>query len=144
MDQNYRYNYLLLILKKQGSTCALTESILRACGLKTGFFSSPHLIDETERIQLFGKPISKDKFAKYFWKVYDLLDNSRVTNIAIFQRIFMYIDIGYLFQDHEKDMPAYFKFLTVMAFHVFLEEQVDVAIIEVGIGGEHDCTNIIP
>lgn len=40
-------------------------------------------------------------------------------------------------------MPAYFKFLTVMAFHVFLGEKVDVAILEVGIGGEHDCTNII-
>jgi len=40
-------------------------------------------------------------------------------------------------------MPAYFKFLTLMAFHVFIEEQVDVAIIEVGIGGEYDCTNVI-
>lgn len=40
-------------------------------------------------------------------------------------------------------MPAYFKFLTVMAFNVFLKEQVDVAIIEVGIGGEYDCTNCI-
>lgn len=40
-------------------------------------------------------------------------------------------------------MPAYFKFLTIMAFHIFLEELVDVAIIEVGIGGEYDCTNII-
>lgn len=40
-------------------------------------------------------------------------------------------------------MPAYFKFLTVMAFHVFLGEKVDVAILEVGIGGEHDCTNIV-
>lgn len=46
-------------------------------------------------------------------------------------------------QEHETDMPPYFKFLTVLAFHVFLGEQVDVAIIEVGIGGEHDCTNII-
>lgn len=40
-------------------------------------------------------------------------------------------------------MPAYFKFLTVMAFHVFLREKVDVAVIEVGIGGEYDCTNCI-
>lgn len=48
-----------------------------------------------------------------------------------------------LLQEHETDMPPYFKFLTVMAFHVFLGEKVDVAIIEVGIGGEHDCTNII-
>ena len=40
-------------------------------------------------------------------------------------------------------MPAYFVFLTVMAFRVFLEEQVDVAVVEVGIGGELDCTNIL-
>lgn len=40
-------------------------------------------------------------------------------------------------------MPAYFKFLTLMAFHVFLAEEVDVAIVEVGIGGAYDCTNII-
>lgn len=64
----------------QGSTCALTESILRSCGIKTGFFSSPHLIEVTERIQLSGIPISKEKFAKYFWKVYDLLEHSRVHN----------------------------------------------------------------
>lgn len=40
-------------------------------------------------------------------------------------------------------MPAYFKFLTLMAFHIFIKEKVDVAIIEVGIGGEYDCTNVI-
>jgi folylpolyglutamate synthase len=41
------------------------------------------------------------------------------------------------------EMPAYFKFLTLMAFHVFIAEKVDVALIEVGIGGEYDCTNLI-
>lgn len=41
-------------------------------------------------------------------------------------------------------MPAYFNFLTVMAIHAFLEEGVDVAVLEVGIGGEYDCTNVIP
>lgn len=40
-------------------------------------------------------------------------------------------------------MPAYFKFLTVMAFYIFLKEKVDVAVIEVGIGGEYDCTNVV-
>lgn len=40
-------------------------------------------------------------------------------------------------------MPPYFKFLTIMAFHVFVHEKVDVAIVEVGIGGEYDCTNIV-
>lgn len=51
---------------------------------------------------------------------------------------------SYLYlKDNEEDMPAYFKFMTIMAFHVFLKEKVDVAIIEVGIGGLYDCTNVI-
>lgn len=40
-------------------------------------------------------------------------------------------------------MPPYFKFLTIMAYYVFLKEQVDVAVVEVGIGGEYDCTNVV-
>ena len=47
------------------------------------------------------------------------------------------------YQECSGDMPAYFKFLTVLALKVFLEEGVDVAILEVGIGGEYDCTNIV-
>lgn len=46
-------------------------------------------------------------------------------------------------QQNADDMPPYFKFLTIMAYYVFLKEKVDVAIVEVGIGGEHDCTNIV-
>lgn len=46
-------------------------------------------------------------------------------------------------QEHATDMPPYFKFLTILAYNVFLYEKVDVAIVEVGIGGEHDCTNIV-
>lgn len=47
------------------------------------------------------------------------------------------------FQQHENDMPPYFKFLTIMAYYVFVKEQIDVAVVEVGIGGEYDCTNVI-
>lgn len=46
-------------------------------------------------------------------------------------------------QQYENDMPPYFKFLTIMAYYVFLNENVDVAIVEVGIGGEYDCTNVV-
>ncbi|XP_059619847.1 folylpolyglutamate synthase, mitochondrial [Phlebotomus argentipes] len=108
--------------KGKGSTCALVDSILQSHGIRTGFFSSPHLISATERIRLNGIPISEENFVKYFWRIYNQLRKS---------------------QDHDKDMPTYFKFLTIMAFNVFLEENVDVAIVEVGIGGEYDCTNIV-
>ncbi|XP_055456864.1 folylpolyglutamate synthase, mitochondrial isoform X2 [Psammomys obesus] len=109
--------------KGKGSTCAFTECILRNYGLKTGFFSSPHLVQVRERIRINGKPISPELFTKHFWRLYHQLEQ---------------------FKDGSHiSMPAYFRFLTLMAFHVFLQEKVDLAIMEVGIGGAFDCTNII-
>ncbi|KYM99457.1 Folylpolyglutamate synthase, mitochondrial, partial [Cyphomyrmex costatus] len=108
--------------KGKGSTCAFTEAILRQHGFSTGFFSSPHLVSVRERIRLNGEPISQTHFTHFFWNVYRRLEQQR---------------------EHESDMPTYFKFLTILMFHVFLEASVDVAIIEVGIGGELDCTNIL-
>uniref|UniRef100_A0A1B6DJU4 Folylpolyglutamate synthase n=1 Tax=Clastoptera arizonana TaxID=38151 RepID=A0A1B6DJU4_9HEMI len=108
--------------KGKGSTCAYCESILRSHGYKTGFFSSPHLIAVRERIRINGQPISESDFIKYFWNVYNKLLAK---------------------QENKNDMPPYFKFLTVMALKIFMAEKVDVAIIEVGIGGEYDCTNIL-
>ncbi|XP_064616847.1 folylpolyglutamate synthase, mitochondrial-like [Liolophura sinensis] len=109
--------------KGKGSTCAMSESILRHHGYKTGFFSSPHLVEVRERIQINGQPISRDMFSSYFWEVHD-----RLTQTASL---------------HNNEMPFYFAFLTIMAFHVFIKENVDVAIMEVGIGGEYDTTNVI-
>ncbi|CAH1972954.1 unnamed protein product [Acanthoscelides obtectus] len=106
----------------KGSTCAYSESILRHHGYKTGFFSSPHCIDVRERIRINGIPIPKPQFAKQFWNIYDKLNAQK---------------------ENERDMPMYFHFLTLLAFHIFLEEQVDAAILEVGIGGEYDSTNIV-
>uniref|UniRef100_A0A2K5SI88 Folylpolyglutamate synthase n=1 Tax=Cebus imitator TaxID=2715852 RepID=A0A2K5SI88_CEBIM len=83
--------------KGKGSTCAFTECILRSYGLKTGFFSSPHLVQVRERIRINGQPISRDLFTKYFWRLYQRLE----------------------------------------------ETKVDLAVVEVGIGGAYDCTNII-
>ncbi|TGZ56924.1 Folylpolyglutamate synthase [Temnothorax longispinosus] len=108
--------------KGKGTTCAFTEAILRQHGFSTGFFSSPHLVSVRERIRLNGEPISQSHFARSFWTVYRRLEQKR---------------------EHESDMPTYFKFLTILMFHVFLEANVDVAIIEVGIGGELDSTNIL-
>ncbi|GAB6021975.1 hypothetical protein CHUAL_006135 [Chamberlinius hualienensis] len=105
--------------KGKGSTCAFCESILRHHGFRTGFFSSPHIVAVRERIRIAGNPLSEAAFAHYFWEVYDTLRNT------------------------SENMPPYFKFLTIMAFYVFLKEKVDVAIIEVGIGGQYDCTNVL-
>ncbi|XP_067165010.1 folylpolyglutamate synthase, mitochondrial isoform X2 [Apteryx mantelli] len=109
--------------KGKGSVCAFAERVLRSYGLKTGFYSSPHLVQVRERIRINGQPISKELFSKYFWLVYNRLEETKDPARA--------------------SMPAYFRFLTIMAFHVFLQEKVDLAVVEVGIGGAYDCTNII-
>lgn len=109
--------------KGKGSTCAFTESILRSVGLRTGFYNSPHLINVTERIRLDGKPVENSKFGRYFRFVYEkLVEGTKREDIT---------------------MPSYFSFLTILAFHIFIAEKVDCAIVEVGIGGEYDPTNII-
>merc|ERR1719427_2105681 len=107
--------------KGKGSTCAFCESILRQSGLKTGFFSSPHLVSVTERIRMNGQPIEPDLFTHHFWMVYDAVCRGRA----------------------EDDRPPYFKFLTILALNIFWKEAVDVAVLEVGIGGGYDCTNIV-
>uniref|UniRef100_A0A8C4F992 tetrahydrofolate synthase n=1 Tax=Dicentrarchus labrax TaxID=13489 RepID=A0A8C4F992_DICLA len=96
-----------------GSTCAFTERILRGYGYRTGF----------NRIRINGQPIGKELFTKYFWQVYRRLEDTKDT--------------------HGGTMPLCFPFLTVLAFHVFIQEKVGVVILEVGIGGAYDCTNII-
>eukprot|EP00111_Clytia_hemisphaerica_P004448 TCONS_00012724-protein len=109
--------------KGKGSVCAFCESILRQYGLKTGFYSSPHLVEVGERIRINGKPLDRDLFTKYFFQLYDRLSETAV--------------------EHDGVMPGYFRFLTLMAFHVYLQENVDVAVLEVGLGGTYDCTNVI-
>lgn len=107
--------------KGKGSTAMVTESLLRSVPYRTGLFVSPHLVSVRERISINGTPLSLSTFVDYFWQVYN----------PLFQ-----------LKDDDNDMPSYFKFLTVMALKVFISENVDVAIVEVGIGGEYDCTNV--
>uniref|UniRef100_A0A4W6G5P4 Folylpolyglutamate synthase n=1 Tax=Lates calcarifer TaxID=8187 RepID=A0A4W6G5P4_LATCA len=109
--------------KGKGSTCAFTERILRNYGFRTGFYSSPHLVHVRERIRINGWPISKQLFSKYLWEAYERLEDTKGVSGGT--------------------MPFYFQFLTLLAFHVFLQEKVDLAVVEVGIGGQYDCTNII-
>ncbi|XP_078459308.1 folylpolyglutamate synthase, mitochondrial isoform X1 [Lampetra planeri] len=108
--------------KGKGSTCAFTERILYNLGFKTGLYTSPHLVQVRERIRINGQPISEQLYTKYFWEIYNRLNETK---------------------DSGNPMPAYFRFLTIMAFHVFLQEKVDLAVVEVGIGGAYDCTNIV-
>lgn len=108
--------------KGKGSTCVFCEAILRNCGFRTGLFTSPHLMDVRERFRIDGLDISEEKFLQYFWECWKLLKEKAVDGVT---------------------MPPLFQFLTVLAFKIFVSEKVDVAVIEVGLGGKLDSTNVI-
>jgi dihydrofolate synthase/folylpolyglutamate synthase len=100
----------------KGSVSHTLAAILQSAGYKTGLYTSPHLVDFRERIRINGTPISKDY----------------VVNFVEHERSFF-----------EPLCPSFFELATAMAFKYFADEQVDVAVIEVGLGGRLDCTNII-
>ncbi|KAM0284285.1 hypothetical protein ACHAQH_002076 [Verticillium albo-atrum] len=119
--------------KGKGTTCAFADSILarhRAVnGLpkKTGLLISPHLVAVRERIRVNGKPIAEDLFARYFFDVWDRLESSReqVDKLPVGTK------------------PVYARYMTLLALHAFMEEGVDCAVLETGIGGEYDATNVV-
>jgi dihydrofolate synthase/folylpolyglutamate synthase len=100
----------------KGSTSNMLSSVLQEAGYKTGLYNSPHLIDFTERIKVNGKNCDKE---------------------------FVYNFIQKLKNIPEDIFPSFFEFTTIMAFEYFYQQNVDFAIIEVGLGGRLDSTNII-
>ncbi|RDA91964.1 hypothetical protein CP533_1367 [Ophiocordyceps camponoti-saundersi (nom. inval.)] len=119
--------------KGKGSTCAYVNSILdqyrrkRGIPKKVGLFTSPHLVAVRERIRIDSKPISEELFAKFLFQVWDRLGSSAEGADLV--------PLG--------SRPIYSRFLTLMSWHVFLSEKVDVAVYETGIGGAYDATNVI-
>ena len=105
----------------KGSVCTFIENGLRACGYKTGFYSSPHLARLEERFRINGKTVEEEAFAKAA---------DRVRNVVEAMR-------------KEQNGPTYFEITTAIALALFEMEQVDFAIWEVGLGGRLDATNII-
>ncbi|KAF2202506.1 FolC bifunctional protein [Delitschia confertaspora ATCC 74209] len=126
--------------KGKGSTSAFVSSILAqylpsanqsvSPIHKIGLYTSPHLRFVRERIQINNEPISEDKFTKYFFEVWDRLEAAAAAEE----------EAG---QTDAPTKPVYFRYLTLMALHAYLHEGVDTAVIECGIGGEYDSTNII-
>ena len=118
--------------KGKGSTSAFVSNILSQYSdvKKIGLYTSPHLRFARERIKINNEPLSEEKFAKYFFEVWDRLDQSAQAAGE---------DPADL-----RTKPQYFRYLTFMAFHAYISEGVDAAVIECGIGGEYDCTNVIP
>ncbi|MFW5798399.1 MAG: bifunctional folylpolyglutamate synthase/dihydrofolate synthase, partial [Planctomycetota bacterium] len=109
--------------KGKGSTCHMLESVLRAAGYRVGMFTSPHLVDIEERIRLDGANIEPRQFARLVERVSEPAEAMRGRN--------------------EQDMPTFFELVTECAFLHFAETRPDVAIVEVGLGGRLDSTNVV-
>lgn len=131
--------------KGKGSVCAFVASILgrwqhnsqaasaekKKKQLKVGLLTSPHLVAVRERIRIGAAPLSESSFAEYFFEVSDALTTGPNATTL-------------LPEDAEPgSRPIYARYLTLMALHVFLREGVDVAVLETGVGGEYDATNIV-
>lgn len=108
----------------KGSTAAFLESILRAAGFRTGLNTSPHLERINERIRINGEEVSDQIFAETFTRVQEVIEEL--------------LAAGRL-QAH----PTYFECVTALAFEVFARERVEFAVVEVGLGGRLDATNIV-
>jgi dihydrofolate synthase / folylpolyglutamate synthase len=101
----------------KGSTAAYVESILRASGFRVGLFTSPHFLDFSERIQIDRVPISKSDFA---------------SNVSAVKGAIRDLKAG----------ATYFEFATILAFLYFSKKKPDWVVLEVGLGGRLDCTNV--
>ena len=102
----------------KGSTIAMMSAMLRKCGYAVGSFTSPHLVDVRERVSINGQMIGKPEFSELMRKVAE-------ASVAI------------------KESPTFFEAITAIGFLHFAEEAVDVALVEVGLGGRLDATNVI-
>jgi dihydrofolate synthase / folylpolyglutamate synthase len=103
------------------STARMTDALLRSRGLRTGRFTSPHLVSIRERIVIDGAPVSAERF------------------VEVYEEVIPYVRL--VDQRHPVAM-SFFEVLTGMAFAIFADTPVDVVVLEVGVGGRLDCTNV--
>jgi dihydrofolate synthase/folylpolyglutamate synthase len=108
----------------KGSVSAMLAAILRVHGHKTGLYTSPHLARVEERIRIDGRSIGPERFRRLLARLKDVIDRLMVERKLVYH-------------------PTYFEVLTALAFLEFAERQVDVAVLEVGMGGRFDATNVV-
>ena len=108
----------------KGSTAAFLEKILREAGFRTGLNTSPHLERINERVRISGEEISDERFAEIFTRIHAVIEEL-------------------LAEGKLRAHPTYFECVTALAFEAFARERVDFAVIEVGLGGRLDATNVV-
>ena len=107
----------------KGSICSMLDAIYRENGYKVGLFTSPHLVELGERIQVDGEILTKETLKKEVLKLKAICQEIRKKN--------------------DEMHPSFFEFITAIAFSVFHKEKVDIAVIETGLGGRLDSTNVV-
>ncbi len=107
----------------KGSTAAMLEAMLRAAGWKTGLYTSPHLVRLGERVQVDRVPLSEREIMAYAQELKPIAEEASRTS--------------------PDDHPSFFEFMTAMAFLQFARKKCDISIIEVGLGGRLDATNVV-
>lgn len=106
----------------KGSTCAMLDSVFRASGYKTALYTSPHLESPGERLLVNGKPLTPERWMAAAQKTIAALEDDAVLR---------------------SDPPSYFELVTAAAFLLIAEERVEVAVVEAGLGGRLDATNLL-
>lgn len=107
--------------KGKGSTCAMIASALEGCGYTVGLYTSPHLVDVRERVQINAELISRDDFR-------DAMDKVAQAAAAV---------------EGKHGEATFFELITALSFVYFADKAVDIAVVEVGLGGRLDATNIV-
>jgi dihydrofolate synthase/folylpolyglutamate synthase len=108
----------------KGSTAATLAAILRASGVRTGLYTSPHLMRINERIRIDGNEIHDDEFAL----IHDVVDRTAERLVG---------------ENELPWHPSFFEMLTAIAFEYFAQNKIDIAVLEVGMGGRLDATNVV-
>src|SRR6516225_9978980 len=108
----------------KGSTAAFVERILREAGFRTGLNTSPHLERINERVRVAGEEIADQRFAEIFTRIQAVIEEL-------------------LAEGQLRAHPTYFECVTALAFEAFAQEHVDFAVVEVGLGGRLDATNVV-
>lgn len=108
----------------KGSVSAMLAGIMRAHGLRTGLYTSPHLARVEERIRVDGKMIAPQRFRELLARLKGVIDGLMAEGRLVYH-------------------PTYFEVLTALAFLEFAEREVDIAVLEVGLGGRFDATNVV-
>lgn len=107
----------------KGSTCAMLDAIYQANGYKVGLFSSPHLVELGERVRINGKILSNEKLFRHIEKLRPVAEEIEKENPGMH--------------------PSFFEIITAVAFCAFADEKVDIAVLETGLGGRLDSTNVV-